>query len=383
MPRAQRSFWSPGRAAGLFLVTLLLAILGGPLARAAQATPEDSPRDIGVMAGEPLELGAPPPDFQRIDQGGVTLEFPASVRARAEPLLDEVDSSRIRLSKDLGQAVLSSLYIRVARGPDQMASLAPVGRPPYDYAAAMAYPSVHLVLLSMQAPGTWEATDLTELLKHELAHLALDEAVAGRHVPLWFNEGLAMYESGEGRWQRWETLSYAALGDRLLPLSDLDKSFPRDTSGVSLAYAESADVVRFLARDADRARFGSLVQRVRAGVTFNRALEDAYSTDVRKLEYEWREDVRRHLRLLPLLTGGGMFGALTGALLMAAWVRRRRLAAAKLAQWAQEEAESDMRMGAPRTSQTPAAHDAALEDTPPRVPSMPVVEHEGRWYTLH
>jgi hypothetical protein len=125
------------------------------------------------------------------------------------------------------------------------------------------------------------------------------------------------------------------------------------------------------------------VQRVRAGVTFNRALEDAYSTDVRKLEYEWREDVRRHLRLLPLLTGGGMFGALTGALLMAAWVRRRRLAAAKLAQWAQEEAESDMPMGAPRASQSPAAQDAVLEDTPPRVPSMPVVEHEGRWYTLH
>jgi hypothetical protein len=367
---------------GIFGLLIALAI---PLrALAAQDPAEASPHDIGVVTtAAPVELGAPPADFQRIDQGGLALEFPASVRARVEPLVDEIETVRARLSKDLGQSVLSSVYVRVARGPDQMVQLAPVGWPPYDYAVGMAYPSAHLILLSMQAPVTWEATDLAEVLQHELAHLALDEAVAGHHVPLWFNEGLAMYESGEGRWLRWQTLSYAALGDRLIPLSDLDRAFPRDATGVGLAYAESADVVRFLARDVDRARFGSLVQRVRVGVAFNRALEDAYSTDVRKLEYEWREDVKKHLRLLPLLTGGGLFGALTGALLMAAWVRRRRHARAKLAQWAREEAESDVAMVAHRVNPALAAPDVVPDDGPPRVPSMPVVEHEGRWYTLH
>jgi hypothetical protein len=250
----------------------------------------------------------------------------------------------------------------------------------------VAYPSAHLILLSMQAPVTWEGTDLGEILRHELAHLALDEAVGGHHVPLWFNEGLAMYESGELRWQRWQTLSYAALGDRLLPLSELDRAFPRDSAEVSLAYAESADVVRFLARDADRVRFGSLVQRVRAGVPFERALEDAYSTDLRKLEYEWREEVKRHLRLLPLVTGGGLFGAFTGALLVAAWARRRALAKTKLAEWAREEAESDAAIAARKVQsmRPPGTPEPPAEDGgPPRVPSMPVVEHEGRWYTLH
>jgi hypothetical protein len=402
--RAQRRFWFLKVVLGLLFVVLALP----GRTRAGEDPVEASPRDIGLATTtSPLELRAPPADFQRIDEGGVALEFPASVRSRVEALVDDVESSRARLSKDLGQSVLSNVYVRVARGPDQMVELAPVGLPPYDYAAAMAYPSAHLILLSMQAPVTWEATDLKELVRHELAHLALDEAVAGHHVPLWFNEGLAMYESGEERWERWRTLSLAAFGDRLLPLSDLDKAFPRDSNGVELAYAESADVVRFLARDADRGRFGSLVQRIRIGVPFNRALEDAYSTDVRKLEYEWREDVKKHLRLLPLLTGGGMFGALTGALLVAAWVRRRRQAKAKLAQWAREEAESEVgvdatasrlvgatasrsigaaasrSIAAQRAKPPPAGAEAASEDGPPRVPSMPVVEHEGRWYTLH
>jgi hypothetical protein len=237
----------------------------------------------------------------------------------------------------------------------------------------------------MQAPVTWEATDLKpKLVRHELAHLALDEAVAGHHVPLvvqrraWRCTSRAKAAGNAGG-----RCPYAAFGDRLLPLSDLDRAFPRDAIGVGLAYAESADVVRFLARDADRARFGSLVQRVRVGAAFNRALEDAYSTDVRKLEYEWREDVKKHLRLLPLLTGGGLFGALAGALLMAAWIRRRRHAKAKLAQWAREEAESDVAMVAHRVNPARAAPDVVPDDGPPRVPSMPVVEHEGRWYTLH
>jgi hypothetical protein len=328
-----------------------------------------------------------PADFQRLDRGDVAFEFPSSVRSRVEPLLDEAESFRARLAKDLGQSGLGSVLVRVARGPDQMVTLAPPGKPPFDYASAMAYPWAsppHLVVLSMQAPVTWEATDLDETLKHELAHLALQDAVGDHHVPLWFNEGFAMYESGELRLARWETLSRAAFADRLIPLAELDSAFPRESTGVHLAYAESADVIRFLARDADRARFGSLMQRVRAGVPFTRAIEDAYGTDVRKLEYEWREEVRRHLRLLPLLTGGGLFGALAAALLVAAWIRRRQHAKAKLAEWAREEAEGDVVPAAARVPRAQVAGEpAGGEAAVPAVPTMPVVEHEGRWYTLH
>jgi hypothetical protein len=368
------------RIAFLLLIACGLFALSRP-ARAAD-DPAGYPRDI-APASSVFELKPAPADFQRIDRDGVELEFPGSVRSRVEPLLETIDTMRGRLSKDLGQSVLAAVHVRVARGPDQMVELAPVGFPPYDYAVGMAYPSAHLILLSMQAPFTWEATDLSEIVEHELAHLALDEAVAGHAVPLWFNEGLAMYESGEQRWQRWETLSYAAFGDRLIPLAELERGFPRDASAVSLAYAESADVVRFLAREVDRARFGSLVQRVRVGIPFGRALEDAYSTDVRKLEYEWREDVKKHLRLLPLLTGGGLFGALMMALLVAAWVRRRDHAKAKLAQWAREEAESEAAVRMRRPQVVAATRDASPAEDAPRVPSMPVVEHEGRWYTLH
>lgn len=374
------------RLLGLFVALLALA-WGRPAA--AQASPEEpamAPRDVGVVV-QPAAARLPPvpADFQRLDRGWLALEFPSSVRDRVAAVAQDADEFRSHLAADLGQPVLGHVVVRIARDPEQMAELAPEGSPPFVYAVGMAYPSMRLILISLIAPETWEAPDLAEVLRHELAHMALDEAVAGHHIPRWFDEGLAIHESGELWTKRLRVLWDATVGRRLLPLAELDRAFPADGSEVSVAYAESADVVRFLMRDDDRARFGSLVQRVRSGVPFERAVEDAYDTDLRRLEFEWREDASHRFGMVPMLTGGGALWTLMAVLVVAAWVRKRRRAKAKLAQWAREEAEADAAMAAARdrvvaSQGTPEADD----ELPGHVrPGVPLVEHEGRWYTLH
>jgi hypothetical protein len=338
-----------------------------------------------VIQPAAAKLPPPPADFQRIDDGWLVLEFPSSIRDRPEAMARDAQDFRARLAADLGQPVLEHVLVRVARNPGQMAELAPEGAPPFGYAVGMAYPSLRLILLSMLAPGTWEAADLNETLRHELTHLALEEAVAGHHIPRWFNEGLAIHESGEFWGKRFRVLWDATVSHSLLPLAALDRSFPAEGSDVSIAYAESADVVRFLMRDDDRARFGSLVERVRSGTSFDRALEDAYDTDLRKLEYEWREDASHRFGLVPMLTGGGALWTLIAGLTVVAWAKRRKRAKVKLAQWALEEAEMDAAMVAARerivASQTAPEGEV---DVPPHMrPGIPIVEHKGHWYTLH
>ena len=247
----------------------------------------------------------------------------------------------------------------------------------------MAYPEARLTLLSLQAPDTWEAPDLTELLRHELTHLALANAIGQDRAPRWFDEGLAIRESGEFPWKRRVTLGEAVLYRRLMPLSELENGFPSDHSAVSIAYAESADFVRFLMRDPDRARFGSLIERVRAGSPFDRALgmrtaaTCANSVRVaRRSGPSFRPPAGR--------TGGGLLWALVVALAAVAWVRRRSLAKAKLSQWAREEAEAEARAAAAanaRAQPAPleASGDAIARDGIPR--NIKVVEHEGRYLT--
>lgn len=372
----------------LALVAALFALAwGGP----AVAQPEDGtgalgPRDVApVIQPAAAKLPPPPSDFQRIDDGWLVLEFPSSVRDRVEAMARDAQDFRARLAADLGQPVLEHVLVRIARNPGQMAELAPEGAPPFGYAVGMAYPSLRLILISMLAPGSWEAADLTETLRHELTHVALEDAVAGHHIPRWFNEGLAIHESGEFWGKRFRVLWDATVSRSLLPLAGLDRAFPSEGSEVSIAYAESADVVRFLMRDDDRARFGSLVERVRNGAAFDRALDDAYDTDLRKLEYEWREDASHRFGLVPMLTGGGALWTLIAGLTVAAWAKRKKRAKVKLAQWAREEAEMDAAMAAARDRIVAAQTASEGEvDVPPHMrPGVPIVEHEGRWYTLH
>jgi Peptidase MA superfamily len=370
--------------ARFLLVLAALLALAWPLRAAAdESAPNLLPRDVSVVVQpEAAKLPPIPGDFQRLEHGWITLELPSSLRDRGDALLREADDFRARLSEDFGQPALDGLVVRIARTPEQMAELAPESAPPPPYAAGVAYPSLHLVLLAMQAPQTWDAPDLPELLQHELTHVALTDAVAGHHVPRWFDEGLAIHESGEVPWARTKTLWDATLAKRLLPLSYLDKGFPADSYEVNEAYAESADFVRFLMRDTDRARFGSLLQRMRAGVPFDRTLEDAYGADVRKLEYEWREELGRRFGVIPMVTGGGLLWVLVMGLAGAAWLKKRRRARAKLAEWAREEAAMDSVL-ASSSAATEGAVGPAEHDVPPRMPSIPVVEHDGRWHTLH
>ena len=373
----------------LRLVALCLAILAfvGGARRASADGPAASsqPRDVALVADASARLPPPPADFQRLVHGWLVLEFPASVRDRVEALVPEADEFRERLSAEFGQPLLEHELVRVARTPDQMAELAPEGAPPFSYAAGMAYPSVHLTILALQAPGTWEAPDLVELLRHELTHLALFDAVGANHVPRWFDEGLAIHESGELPWSRRMELADASLGRRLLPLVELDRSFPSDHYEVNIAYAESADFVSFLLRDSDRARFGSLVERVRGGAEFDRAIEDAYGTDMRKLEYEWRTELSRRFGMVPALTGGGLVWVVIAGLAVAAWVKRRKRAKEKLARWAREEAEMEATLAEAQRARTQSVPATPAEDEMPArpAPNVPLVEHEGRWYTVH
>jgi hypothetical protein len=246
------------------------------------------------------------------------------------------------------------------------------------YAVGEAYtPVVRLVTLSLTEPSGGEPTDLETVLHHELSHVALSDAVAGRRMPRWFDEGLAIHESGEHPVLRMKELWDATLFRQLLPLADLDRGFPDHQGQVNIAYAESADVVRFLLRGKDRQRFVSLVERVRDGARFDRALEDAYGTDVRKLEYEWREECAKRNTFAPMLASGSFVWVVAFGALVLGYRRRKRDARATLARWEREE-----RLEA--AAAAPVGDDDATFADPSRVlAGLPKVEHDGGWHTLH
>src|SRR5579859_2020746 len=125
-------------AASVFAMASLL-LASGPARGQAEPPVDVPPRDVGIVV-QPAAANLPPlpSDFQRIDSRWLTLEFPGSVRDRAESLAREAEPFRARLAADLGQPVLDHVLVRIARSPDQMAALAPEAAPPPPYAAGVA-----------------------------------------------------------------------------------------------------------------------------------------------------------------------------------------------------------------------------------------------------
>jgi hypothetical protein len=377
----------------LAAVVALVLTLGAGAARAQEIRELPGAREVPALS-QPTDVPLVPPgeavippvpaSYVTRDLGWLRLSYPPAATARVASLLHDADSIKSEISEVLGQDILSRVEVRITPTTGDMAKLAPIGSPPPAYASGVAYPRLHLVLISMFAPrGEADATDLDLVFRHELAHLALEDSVLGQHVPVWFNEGLAIGLAGENSVDRQKVLWNATISGNLLPLADLDRSFPHDHFEVGIAYAQSADFLRFLMRRSDRLRFAAMIQRVREGQTFDRALTDAYGADVRRLEFQWRSEVERRYSVIPILAGGGIIWVAVIGALGWGYVKRRRRAKAILAKWAQDEAIEDA-LVARRAAEAADESDRDMSRVSLRgVRAPPKVEHEGDWHTLH
>ena len=321
----------------------------------------------------------------------LVVRFPEGTRDRVKPLLEAAPAFRDKLRTHLGIAVLDGaagiVDLHIARNFDDLAKLAPDNLPPPAYAQGVAYAPLRLVLVTLIAPHTFEGVDVLETGLHELAHVAVHDATGGNHVPRWFNEGLAIYESGEKPWQRREVLWKAAATHELLPLADLDRVFPE--AEVNVAYAEAADFVRFLLREEDRGRTQSLFARVRQGQSLEAALGDAYGADLRTLEYQWLKGLEASTSAGALVSLGSLVWVLGAVALVVAYLRRKRKNKRVLAHWTREEALADARreaeLAALRHAREEAERTLAETGVPRAVASWepPRVHHDGGWHTLH
>lgn len=365
------------------------------LATSGAANAQPAPADLLEVSSETV---APPlPDgFVEVVDGDVTWQFPAEARSLVDAVRDQTAGERARVVSELG-APDAPVLVRVGRDPDEMSALAPTGAPPPTYAVGVTYPHLGLVLLTLTAPSTWERPPVDRVLVHEWSHLALHRALGDAHVPLWFDEGLAIHEARERSFDRVRTLWEATVRDRLVPLDDLDRRFPDRPHAVDLAYAESADFVGWLFTrgDGGTSEITRLVRRMREGDDFEGAVSQTFSAGIGQLEADWRGELGRRYAALPLLLGSSFAWMVVLVLLVMAYRRKRRDDARTLARWEAEEArEEAARLARARAEldvmwrEADVEADRATSDdpaspVPPRDDGIPRVVHDGREHTLH
>jgi len=214
----------------------------------------------------------------------------------------------------LGRRLPGPLRLILVPDARRLDSLTP-GFPSWGAAAAL--PGERSILLRA------DTDDLFRTLRHELAHLALHEAVAVR-VPLWFDEGYASWAAGEWDRQAGLELNLAVVRGAVPDLRSLDGALRAAATTADAAYALAASAVAELARRNPSKSLRPLMNRLENGSDFETAVRTTTGLTMSQFEATWRAELRRRYSLVTWLVAGGGWGLAT----LVVWIlvrRRRRL----------------------------------------------------------
>ena len=249
--------------------------------------------------------------------------------------------------------------IAIAVDAQRFRQLAGAGAP--EWGAAVAIPAESRIVMQGRAANS-RAGDPIVVLRHELAHLALHEALGDR-PPRWFDEGYASFSANE--WGRDEMLAanLALAMRRGRTLAGVDSGFDGGQMGAEASYALAHRAVAELAA-LDRERGLSLLfEYWKESPRLDAAMRRAYGITLDGFERRWQERTRMRYGALAVFTDLTLASLLLLALIVPLYVMRRRRDRRRLAAMRTAEALADQR-----------ATDSVIEEllrTVPPTPPMP------------
>jgi hypothetical protein len=209
-----------------------------------------------------------------------------------------------------------------------------------EWGAAAAFPASQRIV--MHGRGMARNEDPFVVLRHELAHLALGEAMGGL-PPRWFDEGYASYAAAE--WGREEvlatSLSLLLRGPR--SFAALDSAFGYGSTAATAAYALAHRAVAEMA-SLDRNRgLAMMFRHWESSGSLDVAVREAYGITLVGLEERWWRGTRRRYGLIAMLADLALIGGLMGLVVLPLYVKRRRRERRRLEALRMREAEQERR----------------------------------------
>lgn len=285
-------------AASLWLVAALLTFCGlMPRATTAQTTN----RDPGV----------------RLDAGRFTVVAEQSDARLARTLLGAAQQRDTFPGLPRPRA-----RVLIAIAPDAARLRAWVGPRAPEWGAAFAFPDQNRIVMQGRNAGS-EAGDPLVVLRHELAHLALHEAM-GALPPRWFDEGYASFAAGEWtREQAFET-SVGMVWRTLPTLEQLEQGFVGGGMEASWSYAMAHRVVSELDALGGPTGLTNLLRYWQQTQSFEKAVRGAYGLTGEAFEKHWRAQTRSRYGALSFVTNVSLAVGLFSFVLVPLFIIRKR-----------------------------------------------------------
>jgi hypothetical protein len=194
-----------------------------------------------------------------------------------------------------------------------------------------------LIVLFPARVRSYPDTNLRTLLHHEIAHVLVAEAAAGRPVPRWFNEGVATVAAREWGLEDRARFAAAVVGRGPGSTRELDTAFSGTAAEARRAYALSAAFVRFLQREHGPQAPAEILAGLARGLDFDDSFLRATGVPLASAEHTFFEDEIFWTTWIPFLTSTGALWMAVTALALLAIHRRRVRSRRMLERWEAEE----------------------------------------------
>ena len=231
----------------------------------------------------------------------LTVRFDPTLRGIAEEMIDDYPRVKSNLEKIFGWEMPFRPTVFLIQDKEHIRKLS--GNP---LVVAFAVPEENIIVIDCSRLHI-RPHRLDLVMKHELVHLILHYYISGPHLPRWFDEGVAQWIS-EGVAEllvgpQRSLFEEAILTGKYISLNDLKHGFPRDNTGLILAYEESRSFVDYISNHYGPEKILKILNLLRNGNDIHTAFTASLDASVEEIEERWIRQQHRQTTWLTYLAG--------------------------------------------------------------------------------
>ncbi len=236
--------------------------------------------------------------WKSLTEGKVTIRWYQGDQSFAGELMATAQDGLVRLARDTGAYLkkLVTIYVYADPGDLQGAMIFP-----QEWTGGVAYTEYGIIAIGI-APNNlaWGKTATV----HELTHLVVHQMTFNPYndLPVWLNEGLAMYNEGLLDPAYAGLLVEAVTKDTLISVRTLASPFSTDSNLAVLSYAQSYSLVEYLVTTYGQSQMLELLTTFSQGSGYDEALKKVYGFDMDGLNAKWREYITAKVKGIGIKT---------------------------------------------------------------------------------
>jgi hypothetical protein len=230
--------------------------------------------------------------WKNLTQGLISISWYSGDSKFGQALMDTAQAALVQLARDTGATPKKTVNIFIyANSTDLQGSLIY----PNEWTGGVSFFQYDVIAIGISTSNlTWGESAMTHELTHNIVGQLIFNPYSG--LPVWLNEGLAMYSQGPLTAQFTVPLSQAIKNQKLITVRTISSPFSANGDKANLSYAESYTLVDYLQKTYGADKMQALLKLFSQGSTYDSAFKQVYGFDMNALNTSWQTWVSQNYK---------------------------------------------------------------------------------------